>query len=437
MQIPSLPVTASGQINEHIKVPPDLRQGQIISARILQKLDAGLFELLFNNHKLKAIIKGHVETGQKLKLAVESEHPRLILKPVSEQQRTLPVRINHSAAQLKNLLLRNLLPEQPSMKPLLASLKQIHAQKSMSVSEPGRQLTQQIREFIQTFPKPAHLSTAKGLKHSLEQSGLFHEVFTTQASSKHQVAQPQTNLKAVLLDLKQKLIKLETTAEKPVSQNTGNSTVAANRQRAIVDNNMSQNTVQQKPLSTSHATESVVNNKTAPGQKQQHVLNTSSQADNKLPINIKELLPQIEQSINRIQLNQSQAVVIERQELPVWNFSLPIADGKQLDMLDLIIYEEQKQSADDAASNWHVELEFEFDPLGLIKASIRLQGDEISANFWAEHEQTRQLMKSHINILESKLSHHGLNLADISFPETQPESIKLIADGQNLVDVHL
>ena len=150
-----------------------------------------------------------------------------------------------------------------------------------------------------------------------------------------------------------------------------------------------------------------------------------------------ELLQQLEQSLSQLLTQKSGMRLNQELNQPIQiNLNIPLQLNNETTSLKLKI-KQQKSSDVDDQQHWEISLAFEFALLGLISTNILLQDTKLSANFWAEKSDTKQLIDTHMNQFKNQLKKSGFELGFldcfIGKPVAQDDKVKPVED--NLVDI--
>ena len=152
-----------------------------------------------------------------------------------------------------------------------------------------------------------------------------------------------------------------------------------------------------------------------------------------------DLLQQLEQSLSQMLTQKTSIRLNQELNLPIQiNLNIPLQLNNETTSLKLKI-KQQNNNETDEEQRWEISLAFEFALLGLISTNILLLDSKISANFWAEKLNTKQLIDSHMNQFKNQLQKSGFELGYfdcfIGKPKEQEESIKPM--GESLVDINV
>ena len=221
----------------------NLAVGQQIVAKVAAiNSESGEISLKINDTVVTLKARLPVNVGQTLQLTItQSGAGKVVLQ--------LPQTLLDAITSQKAL--REALPKQQPLTDTLIQLKSILSTKS-PIALPDK-ITQLARNIVNHLPTPAQLSTASGVKQAIVQSGVFLEsklatlvksdtTVSTQHAGKSPVNNISHDIKSMLMNLKQVLVKEKTTNntpaladnKTPTSNNaTSSSTVQASQLKTI------------------------------------------------------------------------------------------------------------------------------------------------------------------------------------------------------------
>jgi hypothetical protein len=177
------------------------RVGAIVEAIAVRDISDGQLWLNIGATRVPArIASGDAagpSNGERLQLRVLRDHPVLALETIES---------NDSEATAVSDALRRFLPRQSSPAPLFANLAwlRVHSEDSQQLS---RAVTDAIQKLWNALPEAGDLSTPEGLASAVKRSGVFLESELAQGDlidARHILGR---DLKALLLNLKQTLIR--------------------------------------------------------------------------------------------------------------------------------------------------------------------------------------------------------------------------------------
>lgn len=131
------------------------------------------------------------------------------------------------------------------------------------------------------------------------------------------------------------------------------------------------------------------------------------------------LLGQTEASLSRLQIMQTQSHPVETDQKPAWILELPVKYQERTDVFQLRISRDREQqqdaeSGDKQPEHWMIQIAFELEELGPVRARVRLAANELNAVFWMEQEQTTMLFRRHLDNLQNKLEAAGIGIGQIT-----------------------
>ena len=121
-----------------------------------------------------------------------------------------------------------------------------------------------------------------------------------------------------------------------------------------------------------------------------------------------ELLQQTEQTLTHLLTQQTSARLQLDQNQPLLlNLNIPVQLDQENRELEISIRQRQQKENSETEQSWEIELSFEFGLLGMITTRVLLQDNEISANFWAKENTTKNLIDHHMDQFKSQLKKAG------------------------------
>ncbi|HEY0891962.1 MAG TPA: flagellar hook-length control protein FliK, partial [Cellvibrio sp.] len=152
-------------------------------------------------------------------------------------------------------------------------------------------------------------------------------------------------------------------------------------------------------------------------------------------------------SIAKIQLQQVHTLnhqlgqADQAQPTQSWQFEIPVRQGQDVHPLHIQMeqqwVEEQNENAEKNSARvrqWNVMLSFDLPLIGRFYAQLTLLGDNLSAKFWAENENTLQEAKNKIDGLKTQLEREGIQVAQMQCVPGLPPKPKM-SFSYSLVDV--
>jgi hypothetical protein len=127
-----------------------------------------------------------------------------------------------------------------------------------------------------------------------------------------------------------------------------------------------------------------------------------------LPPDLKQLATTAEGSLARMQVNQLASLPPETPAAPIAiNVELPVRHGTALSSLGVHI---EQEAGDDTARAraFSVWLSLDLPNVGRVEARVRLVGENVSVNFFAEQPATADLFRDHLPLLQRGIEAEGL-----------------------------
>jgi hypothetical protein len=458
LEIPSNQFTSLLDTGQKSLAVEKLQTGQQLVAKVIEKLPNKtdvVIRLANQLIQVKADIP--VSVGQTLKVLVEKNATEIVLKvaPPTSQQTDI----------VKATLLRQLLPKQTPVsefqQPLNTLLSAINKK---NTSEPSPQTNSQILnvatlkklivQINQALPSNKNITTASGLKNSLQNSGAFFEPKLQQAlidiKNSLGAQQQPNNLKALLAAQNNQAFDAKASLHKQPESTLNKASINPESIRLDLKANLIK-LIQLLKSWPTQATSTTPQGVTKPNQASPSPLQTTipttpiinqNQVATKAPITtaspaiaqalesqIKELIAKSEGALSKITLNQLSSLNTETNSTrQSWLVEIPMLNNQQSESIFLKIEREESSSnkAKQADQQWTVFLEINPPKLGLIKSKLALSNDQINTSFWTENANTRLLINENLSLLRDKL--HRANL--------QPESIQVQHDaGPSIQDL--
>lgn len=152
-------------------------------------------------------------------------------------------------------------------------------------------------------------------------------------------------------------------------------------------------------------------------------------------------------SIAKIQLQQVHTLnhqlgqADQTQPTQSWQFEIPVRQGQDVHPLHIHIEQQWVEEQDENAGQnstrvrqWNVMLSFDLPVIGQFYAQLTLLGDNLSAKFWAENENTLLEAKNKIDGLKTQLEQEGIHITHMQCVPGLPPKPKM-SFSYSLVDV--
>jgi len=344
------------------------RVGAIVEAIAVRDISDGQLWLNIGASRVPArIASGDAagpSNGERLQLRVLRDHPVLALETVAGND------TNDTEAATINDALRRFLPKQSSPSPLLANLAWL-----ASHSEDSQKLTRTVSDAVQrlwqAIPDTGDLSTPEGLATAIKRSGNFLEANLAQGDPSDARQTLSRDLKALLLNLKQTLIRGG--ASPNASEPPPPGPLPALRGALVA-------------LDTLPAT--LAANETPARQMNE----LAAQADGALA------------RINTIQLANSEAATAA----PTWLLELPLRRDGNAETLRFRF--ERNSQRESAEQSWTIEAALNLGISGALHARVSLYGKRIGVQLRAESPQLVAALSAQAPTLSAMLSDAGLEV---------------------------
>ncbi len=306
-----------------------------------------------------------------------------------------------SPKEVLNQTLRQVLPQQLPLPQVLQQLGQQLGQLSPGQNNSPDALTSALRQLVNNLPQMQQLTTGTGLHQALSNTGLFLENKLAQAVATGKAVDIGQDLKASLLQILNSRVTNAKTETTPAAATMERE--SAGLSKAVTDQ--------------------------ASGNKASVTANRNTQAANAQVLNVvREIQQQAGAGLARIQLSQSKSVATEETPRPALAIELPVRQGDQVGIFNLLINRDQVDDENEGRSRefvpWSVTLSFELEILGAMRAYILLIGKQVSVTLWAEQEETAALFNHHAPTLKENLEQAGLQVSTIQAHQGLPEQLQ-------------
>ena len=403
-------LAAANAINQPTtKALQNLQLGELLAAKV-ESIKNGIVKLNIAGLQVQTQTKLPLTVGQRLPLQVMELGQHVTLKVLTTDS---------YAGQVMQRSLRQSLPLQNSMAPLLSNLKALSQLPNDVVKTPDNsKIMEHVQQLLKQLPNSKQVSTGKGLAQAIKNSGLFLE---NQLSDKQ--ANNQTNL--VKQDFKANLLKLQhalqqSTTVQSNSKNTAktsNTTTTVNT--PIVDSHEAseKNTTTTKLNTTLTTKQKTTLPPPLKGSlpKAQTIATKSLANLQNIAVIVDELIEQTQASLARVQLHQlaSAPATVDTSSNPSWLFELPIKHQEEQHIVHMLIEQEDNSTNAEEEHVWQVKLALDLPNLGPIHVHLRLEHDNLSTILWAEAPATKQFVEDDMSFLRDSLENEGLNLKQL------------------------
>lgn len=370
--------------------------GQILSATVVGVSTPGSVTLRINHLLLAAQTTLALQTGQALKLEVVK----------GGDQPTLKIVPPPSPPDTQGQALRQALPRQLPLAPLLANLTALANPAQAAQTPAGNEVAQLARQVMEGLSGRGDIAQGAGLKQAVRNSGVFLEARLAAALTSG-APLPAGDLKAGLLRLLAGL--------RGQTTDTGTPGERAPSRLSGLGLGQAAPPPSRGGLPQAQAA-------APPGLAGAGVSGAS------------ELLQQTEGALARLQLSQLASLPTEQPPQRLWTLELPVLHEQRTDLFQLRIEEEATGGAPGNAAPWSVMLAFHLPSLGPVHARILLNGPQVSATLWAEQAGTAALFNAQLEELRTGLQRAGMQVGRIACTEGTPGPPAKPADHTPLVD---
>ncbi|MGB9671419.1 MAG: flagellar hook-length control protein FliK, partial [Halothiobacillaceae bacterium] len=129
----------------------------------------------------------------------------------------------------------------------------------------------------------------------------------------------------------------------------------------------------------------------------------------------------IEGALARVHLNQISSLQTQGTEQAQWVMEFPLPKGHGETPLKLRLERDGKRAGAGAgASGWRLDLDFSLEPLGPLRASVLMRGEQLNVRLWAERPDTLSRIQTHLDLLDAGLRRTGLEVVHLACYPGQP-----------------
>jgi hypothetical protein len=113
-----------------------------------------------------------------------------------------------------------------------------------------------------------------------------------------------------------------------------------------------------------------------------------------------------------------------------WHLDLPFRVGSQVHNFQLRIEEEPTHKRRQGGRSWTSDLSFDFTPLGPVHCRVSVHDKQVSIIFWAQQDDTLQLISDNLEMLAARLRQAGLQARQLAaYPGAPPQPRTDTADA--------
>jgi hypothetical protein len=395
------------------------KAGEILQARVLGANGAGMTRLDINGLEVSAKAPLPLSAGDRLELQVTQPGPPPQLRILQHQ----PSQANALEQALRQALPRGAGNE---VLPRLMDLLQ-NISKTAEWTPSQRQAIQQLQEALPTL---ARLADPLRLEQQIRASGLFLE---------HDLAEgaPQPgDLKAALLRVLASLSQVPSSPA-PSTASTAQPTSSQNAPQASTDTApghpappLTQAAMSGRPSPAEGRTpdmaaatpraviDATLRDAAGLARPGETPSSPSQGAASQLADTLRGA---IEGALARVHLNQISSLEAQGTGQALWVMEFPLLKEHGEGPLKLRLERDGKRAGAAAgATGWRVDLDFSLEPLGPLRASVLMRGEQLNVRLWAERPDTLSRIQTHLDLLDAGLRRTGLEIAHLACYPGQP-----------------
>ena len=348
------------------RVARTLSVGQILAAKVVNRATDGTVTLM-DNRGIQMVARSALafERGDNLTLRVESLGHQPILRLMNPP----------AGDAVEVQALRQALPKQQPLAPLLNQLRAVSQGDTSLGSQPPQELSAAARQVYALVRPLSELLVPARLQQAVLDSGLFLE-------SRLATGAGVTERWSVSQDLKARLLRLAAVLEKHASSPA------------------------QRTQGETAATRMNPDAPPAPPAKETEP--------------VRELLRQTDGVLARIQVRQLGSAGPQASGVTAWHIEVPVTNNGQAEVLPLQ-FEREEGDDEQQAALWSVKLAVELVALGKLYARIVLASGTVSTTIWAERRETAALAKQRLAGLQDALVAAGLPVGVLCCQQGTPQ----------------
>lgn len=369
------------------------RIGVVLSARPLGVTDQGKMVLQIGGMTVEADALGAQTPQSPMQGQVQTQLPAQFQVRVLSlgSQPTLEVMLPQASESVANVALRERLPQQNGMAPLLATVQAL-AQRSM-VSRLPTELRPVLAQLEQAMRRPSDLTTGAGLREAISRSGLFLESSLAQGAQLAAGA-GEEDWKAVLLKLSALL-----DSYAPPRASSGSTLYAGSGASGDTAPPMLNRGMQAQPRLAAQA-----------------AANLAALANDDDP---GPLLGQLHGAV-RAALARIEVAQLEASTVPAWIAEIPVKSRDGRDVLQLQM--EYGSDADEGVRQWTLGFAIDLPTLGPVQGELQLNDLRLSVRLWAERPGSADRLEQTFGALRHRLAACGLLLDQLTCQTGVPKA---------------
>ncbi len=334
-----------------------------------------------------------------------------------------------------------------SFSKLLAQLNRLNQwsadNKSSRRSESGSQseklaadLKESLKDLFRYITPKENIKSAKSVERALRQSGTFLEKRMVKkervSEEKKAKATPEltihkdlkANLNRVMATSLYNLAKLKMPAQ---LQQTAPSTATINsQQNSSLNKNNGVNptvTVSSSELLGQSKSNLLNNIKNKLIQYSSNKANATNTAE--LEAITKDVLKHTQAAVSRSQLTQLTNLRPET-SAQQWLFEIPVFNKEDIDLFMLYMREHKKEEQNSTETKkWSIVMQFDIGGLGKIRAMLSWNKSSVEVKFFAENENTVELVSDELSYFKKLLNNQGLSFNELSVEQAKLDELSI------------
>lgn len=372
------------------------RIGVVLSARPLGVTEQGKMVLQVGGMTVEADASGTHGSSQNPLLPGQSNTPlpaQFQVRVLSlGNQPTLEVLLPHVSESVAQVAMRERLPQQNGLAPLLAAVQSLAQRPVMRQLPPA--LRPVLAQLEQAMRSPADVTTGAGLREAIARSGLFMESSLAQ-NPQLAAGVGEEDWKAVLLKLSNLLDSYAPprgSALNPGQGSSGNETPPPLLQRGLQPQGRAEGNAAQLATLAALAAE-----------------------DDAGPL-LGQLHTAVRAALARVEVAQLEATTV-----PAWIVEIPIKSRDGKDVLQLQL-DYAQDAGNDTPRQWTLGFALDLPTLGPVQGELQLHDLRLSVRLWAERASTTERLEQQFTALRHRLAACGLLLDQLTCQTGVPQA---------------
>lgn len=148
-----------------------------------------------------------------------------------------------------------------------------------------------------------------------------------------------------------------------------------------------------------------------------------------------ELLTEVRNVVSQIESNQLLSLKNDVPNLHQFLVDLPFKNNSNIDSFEMLFEKSDTDKDGRKVKHWKVVVRFDLEPLGPMFAQVELENERISTHFFAQSENTAQLINQHLHLLKKSLFNAGVDVEKLEGSQGKIPQ-RLLKDNEQLIDTH-